>query len=201
MKRRKALSRVVIPKKVKEKVLDEYDHRCAVCAGDRPHLHHIDEDATHNNIENLLPLCPNCHLRDQHNPTRKIDIPKLQLFRKHKDPAILLPQFHPLYTRQQYLDDIELNESSVCELEALSKELIEFVASFEMGDFYSKRLSELISPLNRVMIISLSEGPDPAYERQLRKANLDYRQKLIGNRDSAKCLLVELLRYQSWANA
>jgi len=47
------LARECIPKKIKEKVLDEYDHRCAVCAGDRPHLHHIDEDATNNVAENL----------------------------------------------------------------------------------------------------------------------------------------------------
>lgn len=195
------MARESVPKRVKEKVLDEFDHRCAVCASDRPHLHHIDEDATHNVVHNLIPLCPNCHLRDQHNPTRKIDIPKLQLFRKHKDPAILKPQFHPLYTRQLYLDDIELNETSTSELEAQSKELIEFVASFEMGNFYSKRLADLIGPLNRAFFVSLGGGPDPAYEKQRNSANLDYRKKLIDNRGSAKFILIELLRYQSWANS
>ena len=87
------MKRALMPKKLKDDLLDEYDHRCAVCGGDRPHIHHIDEDATNNKLDNLLPLCPNCHLRDQNNPTRKIDIPKLRIFRKYKDPAILKPQF------------------------------------------------------------------------------------------------------------
>lgn len=42
-----------------------YPHQCAVCgwAEDEEILevHHIDEDRQHNNIENLIILCPNCH--------------------------------------------------------------------------------------------------------------------------------------------
>lgn len=195
------MTREAIPKKLKDALLDEYDHRCAVCGGDRPHVHHIDEDAGNNELQNLLPLCPNCHLRDQHNPTRKIDIPKLQLFRKFKDPSILKPQFHPIYMRQIFLAAVERGDESTSELEAQAAELIEFVSALEMGEFYSKRLTELIGPLRRAFIMSLGGGPDPAYERQRRAANGDYCDKLISNRDSAQALLVELLRYQSWANA
>ena len=195
------MARDSIPKKLKDALLDEYDHRCAVCGGDRPHIHHIDEDATHNELENLLPLCPNCHLRDQHNPTRKIDIPKLQLFRRFKDPSILKPQFHPIYMRQTFLASIEHGDDATAELEAQATELIEFISALEMGEFYSKRLTELIGPLRRAFIMSLGSGPDPQYERQRRSAHHDYRNKLIANRDSAQALLVELLRYQSWANA
>ena len=195
------MSREAIPKKLKDALLDEYDHRCAVCGGDRPHVHHIDEDASHNEIHNLLPLCPNCHLRDQHNPTRKIDIPKLQLFRRYKDPSILKPQFHPIFLRQCFLDDVEGGEESISGFERQATELIEFVQSLEMGEFYGKRLIELLGPLRRPFIMSLGPGPDPHYERQRRLANRDYRQKLIDNREPAKALLVELLRYQGWANA
>ena len=195
------MARESIPKKLKDALLDEYDHRCAVCGGDRPHIHHIDEDATHNELSNLLPLCPNCHLRDQHNPTRKIDIPKLQIFRAFKDPAILKPQFHPIYLRQMFLASVLPGSEPVGDLEGQANELVEFIGSFTMGDFYSKRLSELIGPLKRVFIMSLNSGPDPRYEQQVRQANMDYRQKLVENRDSAQALLVELLRYQNWANA
>ena len=190
-----------IPKKIKDAILDEYDHRCAVCGGDRPHIHHIDEDPTNNDPENLLPLCPNCHLRDQHNPTRKIEITKLKLFRKHKDPGILKPQFHPIYVRQTFLDTVELNEEGVEILEKQANELIELVSSLEMGQFYSNRLNEKIGPLKIGFIMILGDQPDPRYEKQRREGNIEYRKNLIANRESAQYLLVELLRYQPWANA
>lgn len=195
------MTRETIPKKTRESLLDEYDHRCAVCGGDRPQVHHIDEDATNNDLSNLLPLCPNCHLRDQHNPTRRIEIQKLKLFRTYKDPAILKSQFHPIYIRHIFLDSVVLNQEGVGELEAQAKELIELVQSLEMGEFYSKRLTELIGPLHRMFIMSLGSGPDSRYAQQRREANHDYRQHLISNRESARALIVELLRYQGWANA
>lgn len=195
------MARDSIPKGIRETVLDEYDYRCGVCGGDRPHLHHIDEDATNNVPENLLPLCPNCHLRDQHNPTRKVDIPKLKIFRKYKDPGILKPQFHPIYVRQSFLDDVEVNVEPVEELEKHANELIEFVASLEMGEFYGKRLKELIGKPKMAFIFSLDGGHDPEFERQMRKSKEQYRQQLIDNNEHAKALLVELLRYQSWANS
>lgn len=194
------MGREIIPKRMRDALLDEYDHRCAVCGGDRPQIHHIDEDASHNELSNLLPLCPNCHLRDQHNPTRKIDIPKLRLFRTHKDPAILKPQFHPIYLRQRFLEHVEPGDEPIGELESQASELIEFVEALEMGAFYGKRLGELVAPLRRAFILSISQGPDPRYEAQVREKNRDYRHKLHTNCKTAQGLLVELLRYQDWAH-
>ena len=193
--------RQAIPKKIKDALLDEYDHRCAVCAGDRPHVHHIDEDPSNNDLLNLLPLCPNCHLRDQHNPTRRVEVPKLQLFRKYRDPSILKPQFHPVYTRQLFLHDVQLSEEPVAPLEAKVQELIELVQAFEMGQFYAKRLGELFGPLKRMQVIPVGGGPDPAFEEKIRIARKDYRGKLIASREQACAMLVEMLRYQAWANA
>ncbi len=194
------MTRPTVPKTLKEALLDEYDHRCAICGGDRPHVHHIDEDSSHNALDNLLPLCPNCHLRDQHNPTRKVDIPKLQLFRQYKDPAILKPQFHPIYLRQRFLDSITPGEDSVTDLESHAKELIEFIEALEMGDFYGKRLAELVGPPSRAIIMSFDAESRLRYDNQRRSANSDYREQLIRNREAAQSLLVELLRYQGWAN-
>lgn len=194
------MTRETIPQKIRYSLLDEYDHRCAVCGGDRPHIHHIDEDASNNNPLNLLPLCPNCHLRDQHNPTRKIEVQKLKLFRFYKDPAILKPQFHPIYVRLLFLDTVNLGQDEVDELEDQANELIEIIQAMEMGEFYATRLIELIGPLRRAFIMSLGSGTDPRYEQQRRDANRDYRQHLVANRDSARALIVELLRYQGWAN-
>jgi|GEM_PF-1141792 Predicted restriction endonuclease len=94
-------------------VLDEYDNCCSVCGrsgnglrGRGLHCHHIDEDTENNDPMNLLPLCPNCHLMDTHNPTRFIEAEILRLFRQYKDPAILTPQFRPIFKRMRFLDDI-----------------------------------------------------------------------------------------------
>jgi 5-methylcytosine-specific restriction endonuclease McrA len=75
--------RPAIPKAVRESVLSEFNHRCAVCGEDKPQVHHIDEDPSNNDPMNLIPLCPNCHLIDQHNPTVPINARRLRLFRRY----------------------------------------------------------------------------------------------------------------------
>lgn len=89
---------------------------------------------------------------------------------------------------------------SVDNLERRATELIEIVEVLEMGDFYAKRLMELIGPLRENIFIGWVDGPDPEYERQERQRNRDYRAKLVANCAAAQALLVEQLRYQRWAN-
>ncbi len=47
------------------KALTEYPHKCAICGWDEDvdilQVHHIDEDRTNNDINNLIILCPTCH--------------------------------------------------------------------------------------------------------------------------------------------
>ena len=193
------MARKAIPDSIKNKVLDEYNHRCAMCGCDRPHLHHIDEDATNNDPENLLPLCPNCHLIDQHNPTKKMDIEKLKLFRAYKDPAILNPQFEPIYRRFRYLLYVDNNEDNIDILAKSSHELIDLISSFTMGDFYGKQLSDLIKPEGRVRVC-FSDGPTWDEIEMDKKYNNRYRNMLIKNRNNAIALIIEQLRYQPWAN-
>lgn len=42
-----------------------YEHRCAICGWDEDadilEVHHIDENRKHNELENLIILCPICH--------------------------------------------------------------------------------------------------------------------------------------------
>ena len=44
---------------------NKYEHKCAVCGWDEDErileVHHIDEDRSHNDINNLIILCPICH--------------------------------------------------------------------------------------------------------------------------------------------
>lgn len=182
--------RTSIPKVIKEKVLGEFNHKCAICGSERPQLHHIDENPSNNELLNLIPLCPNCHLTDQHNPTTVIPLHKLKLFREHKDPAILSPKFHPLYKRITYL--FEISDTSPDEfLQNSSVELVNFISFFNMGGFYKEELTKLIRCKPR----SYHNGSPYLAE----KGYIDeYRDQLLNNREKALELIVELLRYQDW---
>ena len=188
--------REAIPKGVREQVLDEYKHRCAICNGDRPQLHHVDENPSNNNIVNLIPLCPNCHLRDQHNPTAGIDIGRLELFRKYKDPIILSSQFYPLYKRFMYFYNIK--DDSISEvLDKQAKELIGFVGALKMGDFYGKQLEGLIVSPARGLALKFGE-PNAVFTGRLEEHSREHIAELRRNVGSAESLLIELLRYQDW---
>ncbi|MDF7809665.1 HNH endonuclease signature motif containing protein [Pontiellaceae bacterium B12219] len=195
------MTRTAIPQKTKDALLKEYSHRCAKCGGDHPQIHHINEDASNSDIMNLIPLCPNCHLTDQHNPTRKIEIPKLILFRRYKDPTILTPQFHPIYTRLQYLDEVEESENQISDITDNSNELIEFIASLEMGEFYAKRLKEILIPPHRVRVSVFGNGSESNRRNEDAIYFLNYRKQLIEKRESVKELIIEQLRYQTWKTA
>ncbi len=157
-----AKKRVVIPPKIRDAVLGEFNHRCAICGTDKPHLHHIDEDPSNNDPLNLLPLCPNCHLIDQHNPTARLDPVKLSLFRTYKNPTILTPEFEPLFRRLRFLDRIE-DTSEIKKLESQVGELCGFVRALEMGAFYGKQIEKLTEPPKRVYTVRLG-GPDQSMQ-------------------------------------
>lgn len=190
--------RVSVPRAVKDCVLREYNHRCAVCGTDRPQIHHIDEDPSNNDPLNLIPLCPNCHLIDQHNPTVPMDAGKLQLFRKFKDPTILKSQFHPLYTRLVALHDPDSLEFMV--IVSRARELCDFIAALEMGAFYSKQVKELALPEYFVESIHASEGHREKEARIKRRLEHQegYKAQVKANYDQVVALVIELLRFQKW---
>lgn len=191
-------SRTQIPRKIRDQVLKEFNYRCAICGADQPHIHHIDENPSNNDPENLIPLCPNCHLGDQHDPTKKIEPDKLILFRRHKDPTILTPQFHPLFLRLKFLDAVEDN-ADADELDRNAIELIEFVNELEMGSFYGKRLSELIRKPYAVGGFVLGDSySERMYQEAQKEHDQEYRMQLRQVRENVLTLVVELLRYQQW---
>ena len=194
-----AKNRVRPPARIRDSVLKEFNHRCAMCGLDRPQIHHIDENPDNNDPYNLLPLCPNCHLRDQHNPTAQLDRGKLRLFRQYKDPLILSPQFHPLWQRFRFLYSIHEDTWSST-MESHVNELVEFVRALNMGGFYATRLQMLLVDPARAMLIAFRE-PDGVVAGNREKMRREHIAKLLGNREAAENLLVELLRYQKWPNA
>jgi hypothetical protein len=164
------MARKKTPKSIREAVLGEYNHRCAVCGGDRPQIHHIDEDHSNNDPLNLLPLCPNCHLTDQHNPTAKIPIGILKLFRKYKDPAILTPQFQPLFNRMPWLcrPKTRVDSPPGTILDRSREDFRRFINCLNMGNYYGREI-------DNAMDSSASAGPEKAEQ-----------------------LTIEMLRYQEW---
>ncbi len=188
------MSRTPIPPKTKETVLKEFKHRCAICGRHDPHVHHIDGDATNHDIANLLPLCPNCHLTDQHNPTAPVDPRKIALFRKFKDPTILTPQFEPLFRRLTFV----LEEGSGAkDTTGRPRELIRFIMGLHMGEFYAGEIDCLLPPFELGRAVNdgsfcgvpkeAEDDPDSAYRQQLSH----YRERILE-------FVVELLRYQNW---
>jgi hypothetical protein len=190
------MARRKIPKSIKAAVLDEYDHLCAICGGVRPQIHHIDENPDNDDPMNLIPLCPNQHLNDQHNPTRKIPIPILKLFREYKDPAILKPQFKPIHDRMFYL--CSFSTLSCFEIEEAQRELTDFIASLEMGTCYEGKIWS-VNPVDVHFTIVNPEGNE--YERTVSEQDAKCHQTIAVNAKKVESLVIELLRYQEWGRA
>jgi len=194
-----ASNRKAVPRAIRDQVLGEYNYLCAICGGPSPQLHHIDGDNSNHDILNLLPLCPNHHLNDQHNPTHMIDRGRLVLFRRFKDPAILSPQFEPLYRRLRFMYDLAAESTDLDTLRGRASELIAFVAALHMGDFYAARLGRLIAPIDHAQVFTADTQPE--LDQRHRERHVEYVEKLGAGHEEVLRLCVELLRYQEWLPA
>jgi hypothetical protein len=190
-------SRPAIPKAVRERVLAEFNHRCAICGVDNPHLHHIDGNPKNNDPLNLLPSCPNHHLLDVHSPTAPINPVKLRLFREYKDPTILAPEFEPLFRRATFLLQIDRESFSLAETRERASELVSFVGALEMGAFYSSELAKLVTPPSNPRPFTL-DTPQYLFEQWAREDRDEYLGELQAKKQRAIDLIIELLRYQRW---
>ena len=188
--------RRAISASVQHAVLKEFNHRCALCGEDRPQVHHIDENPANNDSLNLLPLCPNCHLTDQHNPTAPIDPAKLALFRRFKDPAILTPQFEPLFARTRFLDQLHTITDPPT-IKKLIQELVEFVRVLEMGQFYAARIVDLLQEPPSYEVLAFGHNTVDV-GRLKADQEQNYRERLRDAQPKVIELVVELLKYQKW---
>ncbi|QDV87413.1 HNH endonuclease [Planctomycetes bacterium TBK1r] len=190
-------NRIAIPKKIRETILKEFNHRCAICGTHKPTIHHVDDDPSNNDPLNLLPLCPNCHYLDQHDPTSPIDPRKLAIFRKHKDPLILSPQFEPLFRRLTFLLELEDSTFHTQRSSASAQDLVDFVAELKMGSFYSKRIKKLLyarkpsRSLEDIKVNELRTQWEDEHRSELLKHLTLVTDRVFDN-------VVELLRYQGW---
>ena len=56
-----AKKRTKTPKEIENQVLSLSNNRCCICQTPFIQFHHIDENPSNHNIDNIAPLCPNCH--------------------------------------------------------------------------------------------------------------------------------------------
>ena len=188
--------RIGIPKSVADKVLKEYRHRCSMCGRHDPQLHHIDEDPSNNDSENLLPLCPNCHLQDTHAPTAPLDPQKIRLFRRCKDPFILDPRFHPIWLRLKYLRQTE--DERVILWEWSCNDLTLFIKSLHMGDYYSLRINAVLQHYVNHFVVHLRQQGQVVDDDDI-IGDPSRHEELYNFRATAiEDLCVEMLRYQNW---
>ncbi len=186
----------------REAVLREFSSLCAICEGPDPHLHHIDENPTHNDALNLIPLCANCHLSGQHHETRRIHPGILRLFRRWKVPGMLSPQFQSLWARVEPLYD---QDSNFRDMRDSLGDLIDFCKTLSQGEYFASQVGRLIP--SRIGFGYLSLSPEPEHvlrarereEAQRRaKEDAEDRETLLGNREEVERLIAELVQFQGW---
>lgn len=191
-------NRIGIPKTTQETILKEYSHSCAICYAPNPQLHHIDENPSNNDPLNLIPLCPNHHLNGQHRPHNAIHPKRLLLFRIHKHPGILAARFTPLFNRILFLEDIP-DDANGPELRDAAETLCELVTEYQMGDFYVKRLKQILPFLPSPDTFPYDERLQKQFEREAKEISKEYVAALRQVRAEIHRNIVEMLWYQPWA--
>lgn len=161
-----------------------------------PQLHHIDENPSNSVAENLLPLCPNCHLQDLHDPTGAPDPLKIKLFRRTKDPFVLDSRFDPIWKRIRFLTP---GRDETDEAWGYSVTLLlRFIESFNMGAYYRDRIYTILdAPFDHFQFYRKRDGlpcnmDDFPSEGDYDFAVQSYRAQAVED------LCVEMLRYQGW---
>jgi hypothetical protein len=191
--RKKNAARKSIPQATQKRVLRAFRGRCAMCGDDQPQLHHIDNDRSNSADEyNLLPLCSRCHLTDVHDPTAPIDRDKLLLFRKYRDPSILASGFEPLFRRIRFVLDPTLI-SGHNEARWLVNDLRLFLFPFVHGAYYSAKITGLLA--FGPAVAPRAGEPLATHTETVSR----YRSHVTKHREQVIDLIVEMLRYQRWA--
>jgi len=81
---KKKVTRVPIPDDIADELLVSCGHSCCKCGRQFVQIHHIDEDQTNNDPDNLIPLCKLCH-EEVHSTVpmaRKITQAQQKLYRE-----------------------------------------------------------------------------------------------------------------------
>jgi hypothetical protein len=117
------MPREPVPRSIADPLLVAVRHSCCMCQHQATIIHHIDENNSNNDPDNLIPLCPNCHARVHSHPamTRGITRNQQKLYRDNmigrfanlrqlSAAEITRDEFEQLRTRVQSLEESTSNE-------------------------------------------------------------------------------------------
>jgi len=203
-------SRKSIPQNIVNQVMKEFSSICAMCDKTDPQLHHIDEEPSNNDPQNLIPLCTDCHLIKIH---KKSIYPReiIKLFRVHKSKLILSVKFLPIYKRMKFLLVSDINSYDSKELRDEYDDLISFISAMKMGDIYSKRIKDILFFPAEYCVAVVHYQPDPDYDRLVGTSRSypsesstkgsslkEFKKMYQENNDKIIELIIEQLVYQDW---
>jgi hypothetical protein len=199
----------------------EFNYLCAACGGHGPQIHHIDGNNTNPDPENLIPLCPNHHLRDAHNPTCPIEPGIVKLLRMYRDPAVLSPKFQPLFARlkrfqstaAEVVDELTPKSYSMPGTDELTSPITHILPNRQLAERWEQCIWDLVRftevlemghyfrPSIYVLLMKLGGHEQGRFTDLLSTTHIKKSELATACADAAKQVekyIMEQLRYQDW---
>ena len=182
-----------IPAALATSVKTEFGNRCAMCREPYVTIHHIDENPSNNNRQNLIPLCPNCHHGRVHGyGGNKIDRRALELYRELGTRFAATGAYNLLLKRSAYITSGMFEQLDSDQLSNALDDLLSFVRGLKFGPHFEKKLSRLLRPPRRPGNVYLTFiGDDYDTAADLRRNEAERKARLLEHTKAYKAQLDE----------
>ena len=184
--------RTTIPKPRKDKILVKFNHQCVVCSESLHEVHHIDEDPSNHDEDNLIVLCPNCHQGKVHGKSIRITADQLKLYLRTGKKSIFNSIYHILASKIDFLQNDKYLHLPIDDISEKVGDLIEFINHLKLGEYYSKKLKDLLIR-DPISFIPMS---DYEFKKQSEEIEKAHKEKINNNKDEAIGLVFECLEVQ-----
>ena len=185
--------RTTIPKLRKDKILVQFNHQCVVCSAPYHEVHHIDEDPSNHDEDNLIVLCPNCHQGKVHGKSIMITADQLKLYLRNGKKSIFNPIYHILASKIDFLQNDKYLHLTTDDISEKVDDLIEFIKYLNLGEYYSKKLKELLTRDSSIFFTSMTDYESNKQWEEIEKA---HKEKIKNNKYEATRLVFECLEVQ-----
>ena len=190
MKRSK---RLPVPKKMRDKILVEFNHRCVCCNAPYHEVHHIDGNRSNNAEDNLIVLCPNCHQGKVHGNSITITPEQLKLYKITRSKAIFKPIYNAVKNRIKFIETDEYENLTYDDIIEKVQDLINYIDTLTQGTYYGKKLKRLLS---REPCIYVLGSPSHIYNQQTREIEKRYKKKIREKKEEILKLVFECIEIQ-----
>lgn len=119
-------------------------------------------------------------------------------YRRLREPVILAPQFHPLFVRLEFLRRVTPT-TPVKEIDRDVAELVQFVRTLNMGQFYGDKMEALLRRARCIYIPKSWRATDSECETALAAEERKYREKVAACHAEVWDLIMELCSFQGWS--